>query len=76
MHDVSFSSDTLESNSCCRREQSPQQCRRSVAGGEEKGKRWELGWSRVVGELCGADVVTSEMERMLAGGYPSHCSGI
>lgn len=76
LHLVSFCSDILESNSCCQREQSPQQCRASVAGGEEKGKRWEFGWGRVVEELCGAYVVPSEKGRMLAGSYPSCCSGI
>lgn len=58
---VSFSSDTLDSNSRCQRERSPQQCRGSAAGGEQKGKKWELGWGRVGGELCGAYVVPSEM---------------
>lgn len=43
-------------------------------GGERE--EWEFGWGRVVGELCGAYAVTSETGRMLAGGYPSRCSGI
>lgn len=46
-----------------------------MAGGMENGKRRELGWSRVVRELCGAYVVTLGTEGMLAGGCTSCCWG-